>query len=281
MSGVLVTGAGGYIGRYVVSSLLDMGYEVIAAARRPDGIDPRARLIVRDIFTDDEDLYRTMGAPEIVVHMAWKDGFVHNSPEHLQNLPLHYHFLREMLESGAKRSVVMGTMHEIGYYEGAIDENTPPKPLSLYGVAKNALRQACGIMLNDYPGAELLWLRAYYIYGDDERNHSVFTKIKEADRRGDASFPLNSGKNKYDFIRVDELGRQIAAASVQNRITGIINCCTGRPIPLRDMVEEYIRTEKLAIRPVYGAFPDRPYDSPAVWGDSTKISDIMSRLDRG
>ena len=36
---------------------------------------------------------------------------------------------------------VMGSMHEIGRWEGAVDENTPANPLSNYGVAKNALRQ--------------------------------------------------------------------------------------------------------------------------------------------
>ena len=35
----------------------------------------------------------------------------------------------------------MGTMHEIGYWEGAIDENTPCNPLSMYGIAKDALRR--------------------------------------------------------------------------------------------------------------------------------------------
>ena len=29
------------------------------------------------------------------------------------------------------------------------------------------------------------------------------------------------------------------------------------------------------IRPEYGAFPDRPYDSPGVWGDAEKIKKIM------
>lgn len=30
----------------------------------------------------------------------------------------------------------MGSMHEVGYWEGAIDENTPTHPSSYYGIAK-------------------------------------------------------------------------------------------------------------------------------------------------
>ena len=42
---VLVTGAGGYIGRYVVKSLLDLGCRVTAVDFKLDDIDNRARKI--------------------------------------------------------------------------------------------------------------------------------------------------------------------------------------------------------------------------------------------
>ena len=80
----------------------------------------------------------------------------------------------------------------------------------------------------------------------------------------------------YDFITVDELAAQIAAASTQEEVTGIINCCTGKPIPLADKVEEFIKEHGFKIRPEYGVFPDRPYDSPGVWGDAEKINKIMN-----
>ena len=40
-------------------------------------------------------------------------------------------------------------------------------------------------------------------------------------------------------------------------------------------VEEFIKEKNYKIRPEYGAFPDRPYDSPGVWGDAEKINLIM------
>ena len=40
-------------------------------------------------------------------------------------------------------------------------------------------------------------------------------------------------------------------------------------------VEEFIKEKNYKIRPEYGAFPDRPYDSPGVWGDPEKINQIM------
>ncbi len=124
---------------------------------------------------------------------------------------------------------------------------------------------------------KLYWLRAYYILGDDTRNHSIFTKLLQADADGQNLFPFTSGKTKYDFITVEELAKQLAVASTQEDVTGIINCCSGNPISLADRVEQYIKEHNLSIKLDYEKFPDRPYDSPITYGDNTKITEIMQK----
>ena len=74
---------------------------------------------------------------------------------------------------------------------------------------------------------------------------------------------------------MDELSEQIATAATQDEVHGVINCCTGNPVSLGDKVDEFIKEHGFKIRPEYGAFPDRPYDSPGVWGDAEKINKIM------
>ncbi len=273
---VLVTGAGGYIGRFVVKELCDKGADVIAADIKAEEIDSRARILSTNIFSGSEKIYEELGSPDICIHMAWRDGFVHNSPAHMGDLSAHYTFIKNMVEGGLKHLSVVGTMHEIGYYEGAIDENTPCNPISMYGIAKDALRRST-ILLAKQNNICLQWLRAFYIYGDDKRNNSIFSKLTIAAEEGKKTFPFTSGKNKYDFISVEELARQIAAASMQNKIDGIINCCTGKPVSLGEKVESFIREHGFDIKLDYGAFQDRPYDSPEVWGSAEKINKIICR----
>ena len=168
----------------------------------------------------------------------------------------------------------MGSMHEIGYWEGAIKADTPTKPMSFYGVAKNSLRQVMEIIVKNTE-VNFQWLRGYYIYGDDRRSSSVLGKILEAEERGQEVFPFTSGKNLYDYISVDDLAKQIVAASLQDKYTGIINCCSGKPVSLGEMAEKFIKMHNLKIKLQYGAFPDRTYDSPGVWGDASIINKIL------
>ena len=111
---------------------------------------------------------------------------------------------------------------------------------------------------------------------DAVHGSSIIAKITQAEQDGKKTFPFTSGSNLYDFIDVDELANMIVAASVQEEINGIINVCTGKPMSLADRVEQFLRDKNYKIKLDYGAFPDRPYDSPGTWGDPTKINRILA-----
>lgn len=113
---ILVTGANGYLGHGIVKTILDAGIEVIANDFRVDSIDKRAKIIAGNIF-EVENPYDYFEQPDILLHLAWRDGFVHYSNAHINDLPNHFIFIKRMVESGCKQIAVMGSMHEIGFFE--------------------------------------------------------------------------------------------------------------------------------------------------------------------
>lgn len=276
---IAVTGANGYLGQGIVTALLDRGHEVVAATYTSDPVDARAQQILGDVFVLD-DPFQTLGQPDVLLHLAWMDGFVHNSPAHFDNLPGHVRFLEKMAKSGVKLISALGTMHEIGFIEGCIREETPCMPANRYGMAKDALRRVTQLICTENNVA-FQWLRGFYIVGTSEKGASIFAKIVAAEGRGEKEFPFTSGQNQYDFLDYEDFCAQVAASATQTQVNGIINICSGRPEKLKDRVERFISDNGFAIRLAYGKFPDRPYDSKAVWGDDSKIRQIMEAQNNG
>ncbi|MBE5940670.1 MAG: NAD(P)-dependent oxidoreductase [Lachnospiraceae bacterium] len=276
---ILVTGANGYLGQGVVRQLLDDGMDVIATDYSCENVDDRAIKKECDLFSIVSP-YDYFDKPEVVLHMAWRNGFVHNALNHIEDIPNHYMFLKRLVDEGIKKVAVIGSMHEIGFYEGSINENTPTNPMSLYGVGKDALRRTVQLMCNE-ANIPYQWLRGYYIVGNTKFGCSIFSKITAAETDGKELFPFTSGQNQWDFIDYDEFCAQVSAAVSQDEVNGIINICSGRPEKLADRVERFIKDNNYNIKLDYGKFPDRKYDSKAVWGDDKKIKDIIELKSKG
>ena len=270
---ILVTGANGYLGQGIVKHILDCGNEVVAADFKIDYVDERADRRACNLF-EIEDPYNYFGKPDVLLHLAWRDGFVHYSDAHIDDLPKHFKFIKTFAESDVKMIAAMGSMHEIGFFEGSIKENTPCNPITPYGISKNALRELTA-MLCKQKNKEFMWLRGYYIVGNSQYGCSIFSKITAAEAEGKTEFPFTQGKNQFDFIDYEDFCEQVARAVSQELILGVINICSGHPEKLADRVERFIKENGYKIKLKYGAFPDRPYDSKAVWGDDSKIQNIM------
>ena len=275
---VLVTGANGFLGRGVVKRLIELGCEVIATDLNTDCVDKRAVCIEKNVLSLDNP-FQVFEKPDVLLHMAWRDGFIHNSEAHIVDLPLHYQFLRKMVDSGIKQIAVIGSMHEVGFHEGCIYEDTTCHPMSLYGISKNALRDMTKILCEQNQ-VVYQWLRGYYIVANHVNGASIFSKIAKAAQNGEKEFPFTTGKNQYDFVDYDEFCQMVASVVLQKTVTGVIDICSGYPEKLADRVERFITENHYSIRLQYGVYPDRPYDSKAVWGDSHKIRQILENVEK-
>ena len=85
---ILVTGANGYLGQGIVKQLLDDGHEVVATDFTSNNIDERAVLKCCDLFSVDNP-FDFFEKPDVILHLAWRNGFVHNADSHIQDLFSH------------------------------------------------------------------------------------------------------------------------------------------------------------------------------------------------
>lgn len=280
MKKVVVVGANGYIGAHATAELLRHpdAFAVVAADLSAQNLPAGVDFVSIDINRDAErpDLYEMLREPDICLYFAWRNGFEHNAMSHIQDFPNHFMFMKNLADHGVRHFAVTGSFREYGSVNGMADEHAPVTPGNYYMLSKSMLKSVLEICFKDRDIC-LQWLRPFTVYGDDERNRSIFSRIIQWEKEGKATFPFTDGSEQYDYISVSELGRQVAAIIDQTEISGVIDCCSGRPERLGDRVEAFLAERGFRIRPEYGAFPRRGYDSPVIYGNAEKIRTIMQK----
>jgi dTDP-6-deoxy-L-talose 4-dehydrogenase (NAD+) len=274
---IAVTGASGFIGRHVLTELGSRSISVAAVSRTtPETTVLQGhRLVIADLGHPPADLFEQMGSPSTLVHLAWGGLPNFRSATHLDDeLPLQRAFLHTMIDAGVRHVVVAGTCLEYGMQSGQLDEEMPACPVVSYAKAKDELRR--GLELAVKRGQhELTWARLFYTYGAGQAPKSLYSQLRAAVARGDATIDMSGGEQVRDYLPVEE----VASALVDLTLLpgcGVVNVCSGRPTTVRDLVESWITENQWPIEPRYGVLPYVDYEAMAFWGDPTKLERVRT-----
>lgn len=274
---IAVTGSNGFIGRHVLTELLKHEIEIIAITRssgRPTWLNKAIHNVEIDISRFPQDCYEQIGCPEIMIHLAWDGLPNYKSSYHLKTeLPKQFNFLKAMIKSGLPSLLVTGTCFEYGIQSGSLSEEMQVKPNNPYGHAKNELRQQLETLKSDNTFS-LTWARLFYMYGQGQADASLYTKLKEAVMHGDKVFNMSGGEQIRDYLPVEEVARQIVKLAMVQRDLGIINICSGNPISVRKLVEQWLYENNWNIKLNLGHYPYPDYEPMEFWGDSSRIESI-------
>jgi nucleoside-diphosphate-sugar epimerase len=277
---IAVTGASGFIGRHVLTHLLRYEVEVIAVTRdatRLAGLSEIVSIIEIDIATPASDCFKQMGCPDVLIHLAWDGLPNYNSLHHFETeLPKHYYFLKTMIEAGLPSLLVTGTCFEYGMLSGPLSEDMPTKPNNPYGFAKDALRKQL-VFLKLVKSFYFTWSRLFYTYGKGQSHTSLYPQLKEAVLREDKVFNMSGGEQLRDYLSVEEVARQIARLAMAQSDIGIVNICSGTPISVRSLVEQWLNENNWEIDLNLGYYPYPDYEPMAFWGDRLRLDSNIEK----
>jgi len=272
---VAITGASGFIGRHV---LVELERRSMAATLvlSPSSLvlPPLAKYTsVRiDLREPPPNAFELMGAPDVLVHLAWGGLPNYKSRQHFeQELPLQYRFLAGLVDSGLKNLVVTGTCFEYGMQSGPLREDMEAQPTNPYGFAKDALRRQLEYLRKDQ-SFMLTWARLFYLYGDGQAENSLLPQLRGAIERGDKAFSMSGGEQLRDYLPVTDVAQCLVSLAMGNRDNGIVNICSGKPISVRKLVEGWIEENDWSIRLNLGQYPYPDYEPMAFWGERQKLN---------
>jgi dTDP-6-deoxy-L-talose 4-dehydrogenase (NAD+) len=284
MNKILVTGATGFIGNHVIGELLKNNYSVIATSANKEKAKNFSWFSLVDYipfnFDAFEDIidYRTFfREPDNVVHLAWEGLPNYKSSFHYEkNLPRHFSFLKNLIQNGVKDLTVTGTCLEYGLQNGELNEAMPTAPANPYALAKDILRKSLQ-ELQIQRDFNLKWVRLFYMYGKGQNPNSLSSQLDKAIAQHDEVFNMSDGEQLRDFLSVEKVAEYIVKIALQNKVTGIINCCSGRPVSVKQFVNNYLEEKNAALKLNLGYYPYPDYEPMAFWGNDKKLKKIIAK----
>lgn len=220
---ILVTGAGGFVGRQVVAALQRRGRAVLALEHRWSGTDGLARLLAGH-------------APARAIHLGWyadPHDYRTAAQPNLRSLQDSLDLATLLVDRGCRHLVVAGTSAEYAPSGLPLSEDSPIAPNSVYGAAKASLH----LLLRSSLCAgrlDLAWTRLFNITGAGEHPARLVPAVVRALLRGQ-SVPLTSGDQIRDVLDVEDVAEALVRLSLAQSV-GTFNVSSGRGRSLRHLL---------------------------------------------
>ena len=287
MARVLVTGGGGFIGSNLVRSLLDRGDEVrvldnFSTGNRGnlEGLDIE---VVEGELRSYERVHNAVRGAEVVFHL----GALGSVPRSVQdpltssavNVEGTLNVLLAARDEGVRRVVFSSSSSVYGMRRDLpVTEETPPDPLSPYGVAKLAAERYCVSFARVYDRFESVVLRYFNVFGPRQSPRSQYaaviplfvTNIAE----GRPVAINGDGEQSRDFTYVaNVVDATVRAADAPAASGEIVNVSAGAPVTVNELADAIGKVVGQPVERTFG--PPRAGDIRASWADGSRAREVL------
>ncbi|MDB5319431.1 MAG: nucleoside-diphosphate-sugar epimerase [Phycisphaerales bacterium] len=244
---IAVTGAGGFLGSFVLEQLAARGYIDVVSVRQKD-YDLTHEVDADRMYADIK--------PDVVVHLAAEVGGIGANRENpgryfFANMAMGLHLIEGARKHGLKKFVQTGTicaypnLTPVPFKESDLWNGYPEVTNAPYGIAKKSLLVMCQSYRQQY-GLNAIYLLPVNLYGprdnfDLKTSHiipAIVRKCVEAKERGDAEIVAwGSGNVSREFLYVEDCARGLVDAMEKYDSPEPMNLGNGREVTIRQAIE--------------------------------------------
>lgn len=285
----LVTGIGGFAGRYLLRHLRAQGDEVLGMARAGDASDLpdqlplfRANLLDRDAVDDAVRSAR----PDVVYHLAALSSTLDSLADPWatvgNNLQAQMNLLESLVrEAPAARVLVISSSEVYGRVDAQqlpTGEDAPIRPFTPYALSKVG-QDAMGYMYFAQHGLPVVRVRPFSHTGPGQDARFAIPNFArqvaeiEAGLRGPVVRVGNLDVER-DFTDVRDMVRAYRLAATLGQPGDVYNIGRGHPVRLADALNHLISLSRVAVRVEVDPGLLRPADVPRQWADSTTFHQL-------
>jgi nucleoside-diphosphate-sugar epimerase len=239
VSRVLVTGGGGFLGRFALTALRERGFEVHGAARRAPAEIEADAWHTADLLDPSAPAELIRAArPSHLLHLAWvteHPGYW-TDPVNQDWVEATRRLVGAFAEAGGERVVLAGSCAQYDWsgVDPFSETRTPRRPATLYGEAKQetedwltetGLSSATGLV--------------FLAYGPFEEPRHLVPSVTRSLLAGEEA-QTTAGDQVRDYVHVVDCGGALAAL-IPSSVQGAVNVGTGQGARIADVARTVAR----------------------------------------
>lgn len=291
MAKILVTGINGFAASHLARQLVDEGHEVHGTVRVRSDLykleDILNKITLHLVELTDslsvEKIVREL-KPNEVYHLA-AQSFVRlswdaPSETYRVNIDGTINLLEAIKKLDVQPAILITSTSEIyGEIEGMINEETPPNPLTHYGISKYA-QDMIGRLYNRSFGMNIVLTRSFNITGPGRGSvfvDSSFAKqIADIEKGKQDSILHGNLESERDFVDVRDVVRGYVKALRSQRWGEVFCFGTGKPIKIQKILDILKSFSTLNITTKLDPKRLRPIDTKSMQCDYSKTKKILN-----
>ncbi len=282
LKNVIITGATGFIGGWLVETLVKHGVGVTAlVCDDPKGIPANVRDKVTVVPYDPQDIANTAANWLAHYDAFYNLGWAGVAPEKKNQVELQLNNIKCTLDAVqfakklcCDKFIGIGTVAEYVYCDDLISDKQPPTPADIYGAAKVSAHFMAEAFAREI-GQDFIWTIVPSTFGERRNDNNLISYTIRTLLAGEKPTftPL---EQKWDFVYISDVTKAlylIGKAGISGKVYGI---SSGIYKPLKEYIEE-IRDLIDPSLPL--GIGERPYQNNMVSSSCVDGSELIADVD--
>jgi nucleoside-diphosphate-sugar epimerase len=249
---ILLTGASGFLGKFLLSDLQKIGAELIVLTRNKERISQFTAFSINadsltvlecDLLTSTNIRSILAGvAADHLVHLAWETtpNQFWNTDENNHWMDASCHLIEAFCDTGGRGMTLAGTCFE--YQETTEichEDSTPICPETPYAQSKARFRNISSTIC-EARGIPMAWCRIFFPYGPGEPNTKIIPSLIDVFLGRRPAFSV-SRHDRRDFIHARDVARGLSKI-ISAGFEGDFNISSGLSTSIQELVEIVAKT---------------------------------------
>lgn len=286
---ILITGAGGFAGRYLVNLLANEGAEVFGIYHEnPPGEDVPGKHIKADI-ENYEELASLIGdiSPDEVYHLAAVSFMPDAEADRLRAYRTNVQGGWNLLEAVASKAPGAATLYvstsevygKVDPSENPVTEDRPINPVTAYATTKSCMETVCRQYVRD-PGIRVVIARPFNHTGPGQSDKFVAPAFASQVAKIEAGMMepvIRTGSldARRDFTDVRDVVRAYPDIMRKGENGGVYNICSGKPVEIKKILDILLGLcARAEIKHEFDPARMRPSENPVVYGSCAALEKI-------